>query len=118
MVTIPSEAAEDIELLTGPFSAGMDVARIDLSHIYPKMWGRMSENIGKGSDGLNPRTSNFMHFPGSKFRIVGIYRSLGHRKGFREVDSIPLNKVYQFEIIKESELDKIKSNDRAENHIT
>lgn len=42
MVTMPSEAADDSELMTGCVRAGMDVARINCAHDEPGAWERMA----------------------------------------------------------------------------
>ena len=45
MVTLPSEAADDAELLQGLLVAGMDCARINCAHDGPEEWARMLEHL-------------------------------------------------------------------------
>lgn len=45
MVTLPSEAADDYDLVRGLVSAGMDCARINCAHDGPEIWKRMVDNI-------------------------------------------------------------------------
>ncbi|MFW5955052.1 MAG: pyruvate kinase, partial [Guyparkeria sp.] len=45
MVTLPSEAADDAELLQGLLAAGMNCARINCAHDGPREWARMIEHL-------------------------------------------------------------------------
>ena len=50
MVTLPSEAASDYQLVRHLVTLGMDVARINGAHDGPEAWVRMSRNVRKASD--------------------------------------------------------------------
>ena len=50
MVTLPSEAATDYELVRHLVSSGMDVARINGAHDGPHAWEQMACNVRKASD--------------------------------------------------------------------
>lgn len=45
MVTLPSEAADDPELVRGLVAAGMDLARINCAHDDADAWRRMAEHV-------------------------------------------------------------------------
>ena len=45
MVTLPSEAATDAELVAGLVAAGMDIARINCAHDDPAAWEAMAANV-------------------------------------------------------------------------
>ena len=45
MVTLPSEAAEQPDLVAAFVRAGMDVARINCAHDDPTAWARMADNV-------------------------------------------------------------------------
>jgi len=49
MVTMPSEAATDEQLLIDLLRAGMDVMRINCAHDDPETWRRMVENLARPS---------------------------------------------------------------------
>ncbi|MCA8959930.1 MAG: pyruvate kinase, partial [Planctomycetes bacterium] len=45
MVTLPSEAADDLELVRSLFRAGMNAARINCAHDGPDAWSRMIDHL-------------------------------------------------------------------------
>lgn len=45
MVTLPSEAADDRELMRSLIDAGMDCVRINCAHDDPAVWSRMIDNL-------------------------------------------------------------------------
>ncbi len=47
MVTLPTEAADDYELVRCLVSRGMDVARINGAHDGPARWEKMADNVEK-----------------------------------------------------------------------
>jgi len=47
MVTLPVEAAEDIQLVHDLVTTGMDIARINCAHDDESTWSRMVENINR-----------------------------------------------------------------------
>lgn len=103
MVTMPNEAAEDITLLKGMFSAGMDMTRINLSHGDSELWNRMIKNIAIASEALKLRNCVFMDLPGPKIRVEHLYKQLADKKGFRQVASVSIAKGDHFELIKEAD---------------
>jgi pyruvate kinase len=68
MVTFPSEAADDPELVASLVDAGMDVARINCAHDDRAAWQRMATNVqvAAGTAGRSVRVS--MDLPGPKLR--------------------------------------------------
>lgn len=79
MVTIPSEAADDIKMIKKFISAGMEVARINMSHDNTAVWKRMIDNIRKVSEELNQKVKIFMDISGPKIR-TGPIKSKGKKK--------------------------------------
>ncbi len=68
MVTLPSEAATDYELVRQLVALGMDVARINGAHDGPEAWVRMACNVRKASDELARSCRISMDLPGPKMR--------------------------------------------------
>ena len=68
MVTLPSEAADDPDLVSELVHAGMDVARINCAHDEPVAWARMAAHVRAASStsGRDVRVS--MDLPGPKLR--------------------------------------------------
>ena len=68
MVTMPSEAAENYELVEKMIQAGMDCARINCAHDGPDVWLKMIENIKAASQNNNRRCKIAMDLAGPKIR--------------------------------------------------
>ena len=68
MVTLPSEAAVDYQLVRRLVSSGMDVARINGAHDGPDAWVDMAGNVRKASDEVARRCRISMDLPGPKLR--------------------------------------------------
>jgi pyruvate kinase len=68
MVTMPSEASEDYELVRQLMRSGMDCARINCAHDDPGRWGRMVENLRRSSAETRRPCSILMDLPGPKLR--------------------------------------------------
>ncbi|MDJ0748389.1 MAG: pyruvate kinase [Woeseiaceae bacterium] len=68
MVTLPTEAADNLELVAGMIAAGMNVARINCAHDSTEVWKRMIANVrGAASDaGIECRV--IMDLAGPKLR--------------------------------------------------
>ena len=47
MVTLPSEAADDYDLVRDLVAAGMDCARINCAHDSSRIWQRMADNVAR-----------------------------------------------------------------------
>ena len=82
MVTMPSEAAEDYELIDKMVVAGMDIARINCSHDSPTAWDKMIVNIKKAATAHQKECLIYMDLAGPKIRTgaVKITASLKKKK--------------------------------------
>lgn len=72
MVTMPDEAVDDLDLLKDLMSAGMKIARINLSHGDRGIWEQMLANIRQASESLGLSTIIYMDLPGPKIRVSDI----------------------------------------------
>ena len=68
MVTLPSEAATDYQLVRHLVALGMDVARINGAHDGPDAWVNMACNVRKASDEVARPCRISMDLPGPKMR--------------------------------------------------
>lgn len=79
MVTLPEEAAENIEWVRKMAKSGMQIARINLGKGNPAMWEKMVQMIRKASDLTGKRIKIYMDLPGPKIRTSPI--QLASKKG-------------------------------------
>jgi pyruvate kinase len=68
MVTLPSEAADDPELVAKFVDAGMDVARINCAHDEPAAWARMAGSVRAAATDAGRQVLVSMDLPGPKLR--------------------------------------------------
>ncbi|MGM0516824.1 MAG: pyruvate kinase [Pseudomonadota bacterium] len=68
MVTLPSEAADDAELLQGLLMAGMDCARINCAHDSPQEWTRMLDHLAAARRRTGRHCRVLMDLAGHKVR--------------------------------------------------
>lgn len=68
MVTAPSEAAEDVQLLRELLAAGMDCLRINCAHDDPAAWTRMIANLRTAEGDTRRRCRLMMDLAGPKLR--------------------------------------------------
>jgi len=68
MVTLPSEAASDYQLVRRLVASGMDVARINGAHDGPAAWEEMAGNVRKASEEVGRSCRISMDLPGPKLR--------------------------------------------------
>jgi len=68
MVTFPSEAADDYELVRHLVAKGLDVARINGAHDGPDEWERMSRHVRRASEETGRPCRISMDLPGPKLR--------------------------------------------------
>lgn len=87
MVTLPTEAAYDRDLVRGFAEAGMDLARINCAHGDPEVWRAMIENVRA----VNPDIRISMDLAGPKIRTAGI--APGPRVGRARVLRDPAGQV-------------------------
>jgi pyruvate kinase len=74
MVTLPSEAASDRELVRGLLEAGMDCARINAAHDDVTAWRAMARHVREAADALGKRCSIAVDLPGPKCRTGALAR--------------------------------------------
>ena len=68
MVTMPSAAVDDYQLVEKMVEGGMDCARINCAHDGPDQWIKMIENIKKASAKFNKKVAITMDVGGPKIR--------------------------------------------------
>ncbi|MCF1708538.1 pyruvate kinase [Tabrizicola sp. J26] len=79
MVTLPSEAAEDPDLIRDLVLAGMDCARINCAHDGPDIWRRMIGKVRLAAGLAGRRVPVSMDLGGPKFRIETVSKDHKHR---------------------------------------
>lgn len=72
MVTLPSEAAHDYELVYDLIKSGMNTARINCAHDGPKEWKMMVENLTEAKHKLKRNCKISMDLGGPKIRTGAI----------------------------------------------
>jgi len=70
MVTLPSEAADDPQLLEAMLRAGMDCARINCAHDTPERWRRMAAQVREASQRTGLACRVYVDLPGPKLRTA------------------------------------------------
>ncbi len=75
MVTMPTEAAEDIALIRDLIKAGMDVMRINCAHDDLEAWGRMASHLRRAQQELNQPCRLLVDLGGPKLRTGEIVSS-------------------------------------------
>ncbi len=75
MVTMPSTAAKDYELVKELLESGMNSARINCAHDNESAWSQMIENIIKGSAETGQPCKIMMDISGPKVRIKTLLTS-------------------------------------------
>ncbi len=74
MVTLPTNAADDIQLIHDLLDAGMENARINCSHDSQAVWLKMAQNVRRAAVESNRDCKIYMDLPGPKLRIGTISR--------------------------------------------
>jgi pyruvate kinase len=72
MVTMPSEAASDYELVRELLAQGMDVMRINCAHDNRQAWAAMIEHLRRGMHELGRKCQILMDVAGPKLRTGAI----------------------------------------------
>jgi len=72
MVTMPSEAATEPDLVAGLVGAGMDVMRINCAHDGPEAWSAMVEHLRQAERRLGRRARVVADVAGPKLRTSGL----------------------------------------------
>lgn len=77
MVTLPSEAAADPDIVRGMIERGMDLARINCAHDTPETWRQMIGNIRAAEESTGRRCLISMDLAGPKLRTGPIHPGPG-----------------------------------------
>ncbi|MBK3870393.1 pyruvate kinase [Pseudomonas stutzeri] len=80
MVTLPSEAAHDGELINALIKEGMDCARINCAHDDPDSWRAMIEHVRAGEKALGRECKVALDLAGPKLRTGPIANAPGVQK--------------------------------------
>jgi len=80
MVTLPSEAAYDYNLVHDLLASGMNTARINCSHDGPKEWRMMIDNLSKAKNKLKKNCKISMDLGGPKIRTGALKAGAQVRK--------------------------------------
>ncbi len=72
MVTFPSEAGEDYELVKNLLLSGMECARINCAHDGPEVWGRMVQHLHRAEKETGLSCKICMDLAGPKLRTGDI----------------------------------------------
>lgn len=72
MVTLPSEAADDVGLVRELVEAGMDIARINCAHDGPEQWRAMADHVRKIAKKARRSVKILMDLGGPKIRTGSI----------------------------------------------
>lgn len=83
MVTLPSVAAEDKNMVREMMEQGMNVARINCAHDGPETWLQMITNVREADELLGRETTVAMDIGGPKIRTGELKGSLKLKKGER-----------------------------------
>ncbi|RKD86127.1 pyruvate kinase [Mangrovibacterium diazotrophicum] len=83
MVTLPTSAAEDKQLIRDLMDAGMENARINCSHDSQTEWARMAANVREIAVETKRDCKVYMDLPGPKLRTEQIVR-LGENAGSKD----------------------------------
>lgn len=72
MVTLPTEAADDYDMVLDFAKSGMDLARINCAHDGPEVWKKMIANVRRAEEEIGRRLEVSMDLAGPKIRTAGI----------------------------------------------
>ena len=100
MVTLPTEAAHDSQLIRDLMDAGMENARINCSHDTPDDWDRMAANVREVAAETNRDCKIYMDIPGPKLRtgVVRWQEESGKEKNFIRLKPGDVLKVCRAEL--------------------
>ncbi|KOH45545.1 pyruvate kinase [Sunxiuqinia dokdonensis] len=91
MVTLPSEAATDYELVKNLIGQGIEVARVNCSHDEPDDWKKMIAHVHQACHEVGHECRIFMDLPGPKMR-TGLVKLKKKKKKKKPIDYITLHK--------------------------
>lgn len=96
MVTLPSEAAENKELIDNLVREGMDCARINCAHDTPAVWLRMIQHIRQAAISHKRECRVLMDLAGHKVRTgpVALETSTIHIKVRKDIYGLPVQPAH------------------------
>jgi pyruvate kinase len=77
MVTLPTEAAEEYQLVCDLIKSGMDIARINCAHDDEEIWLGMIENIIRANEEIGQTCKIMMDLAGPKLRTGNVKSAPG-----------------------------------------
>mgnify|MGYP002783573293 CR=1 FL=1 len=80
MVTMPTEAAENIEMIYNFIERGMHIARINTAHDDEAVWEKIVHNIKKASKDLQKPVKIYADLAGPKLRVEKILENAHYDK--------------------------------------
>jgi len=117
MVTLPDEVVDNTTMMIQFIGAGMDLARINLSHGDYNLWDRMLDRIIGAGNSLSHDVTVFMDLPGPKIRVENIFITNGNADGYDQVGSVSLLKEECLELMKETDSHRLQDPGRFENKV-
>lgn len=72
MVTLPAEAAEDLDMVRGFVASGMQLARINCAHDSEEVWEKMIANVHRAAEEAGVEIKVSMDLAGPKIRTGAI----------------------------------------------
>lgn len=89
MVTMPSKAADDYDLVRDLLAQGMDCMRVNCAHDGPREWSRMIENLKRARQETRRRCRVLMDLPGPKIRTGPVELGLAAERRAGSVSELP-----------------------------
>lgn len=86
MVTLPTEAADDYNMVLHFIKKGMQIARINTAHDTPELWEQMILNIRKAADATGKDVKLYMDMEGPKIRTGKIKQEHAIKDGTKVKD--------------------------------
>ena len=80
MVTLPTEAGDDYDMVNSLVQAGMHIARINTAHDNAEIWAKMIANVKKASNDTGKAIKIYMDMEGPKIR-TGEIKHKHHKHG-------------------------------------
>ncbi|WP_430972464.1 pyruvate kinase [Sunxiuqinia rutila] len=104
MVTLPSEAATDYELVKRLIKLGIEVARVNCSHDTQEDWEKMIAHVRQACRETGQECRIYMDLPGPKMRTGPVKMKKKKKKKKKQINYLTLHKgdhlhVYREEIL-------------------
>lgn len=106
MVTIPTEAADNPELIISLFEAGMNCARINCAHDGEEVWSKMIQHIHYYCDKHQLSCKIMMDLAGHKIRTDKIWNAKLKREKHKDTIKAPRVMLHDWLILSKDEPNK------------